>query len=282
MLSRDPVRRHRNGTAVAHLPMELAASFVRPHYMQNSLFLNRGDGTYSEIAEFAGVSASEWSWQPVFMDIDLDGYPDLLIPAGHTRDVQDIETTETIRRRQHAWPTMPAEEMQRAFTRELMEHARLYPRYDAPIVTFRNNGDLTFRDMTTIWGTDQPAVHQGLACADFDGDGDLDFVVNNLNSPAALYRNNVSAPRVAIRLRGAAPNTEAIGARLTLMARDLPLQTHEIASGGRYLSGFDTACVFAASRGTNLLHVMVPGRTEMRFLIQENRHYEIQVPGGQP
>ncbi|HEX7860886.1 MAG TPA: VCBS repeat-containing protein [Verrucomicrobiae bacterium] len=127
MLSRNHARRQRQATAQATVPPELSEANRRPHYMQNMLFLNRGDGTFAEVAQFAGVAASEWTWQPVFMDIDLDGYVDLLIPAGHSRDLQDLDATEKIRRLQHAWPpTMPADEMQRAFTRELMEHAKLY------------------------------------------------------------------------------------------------------------------------------------------------------------
>src|SRR6266404_4035675 len=67
----------------------------RPQIMRNTLFHNRGDGTFEEIADFCGLAASDWSWQPVFVDVDLDGYEDLIISAGHRRDVQDRSEEHT-------------------------------------------------------------------------------------------------------------------------------------------------------------------------------------------
>jgi hypothetical protein len=282
MLSRDPARRKRQAAAQTPAGASPGEYTNRPQYMRNMLFVSNGDGTYAEVAEYAGLSASEWSWQPVFIDIDLDGWPDLLIPAGHSRDVQDLDATEKIRSLQHPWPRdMDPRAMQHAFTRELMEHARFYPRYDAPIVTFRNRGDLTFQDMTARWGTGQLAVHQGLALGDLDGDGDLDFVVNNLNSPAALYRNDSSAPRVAVRLQGSPPNTEAIGARVTLRAGDWPPQMQEVVSGGRYLSGFDTLLVFAAPPAPAEMRLQVKWRAGPESILtnlQANRLYRLTEP----
>src|SRR5207248_10175204 len=157
----------------------------RPQIMRNTFFLNRGDGTYAEIANFAGVQASEWSWSPVFLDVDLDGYEDLLIAAGHARDVQDLDAQAQIQSRQHSWKGFADEgQRQKAFTQELMEHMRLYPRLDAPVVAFRNRGDLHFDDVTSTWGTAPPGVHHAMALADFDRDGDMDLVVNNLGSAA--------------------------------------------------------------------------------------------------
>src|SRR5437660_3543074 len=153
--------------------------------MRNTLFHNRGDGTFEEIADLCGLPASDWSWQPVFLDVDLDGYEDLIIPSGHQRDVQDLDAIARIMSLQHPLPKdMTPAARQEAFTRDMMEHVRLYPRLEMPIVTFRNQGDMTFQEVTPIWGTLAPGVHQGIACGDLDGDGDLDFVLNNLNGAA--------------------------------------------------------------------------------------------------
>src|SRR6267142_1062535 len=127
--------------------------------MRNTLQLNRGDGTFAEIANYAGVAASEWSWSPVFLDVDLDGYQDLLITTGHAKDVQDLDAAAQIRARQHPWQKFASEqERQKAFTQELMEHMRFYPQLNTPIVAFRNRGDLRFEDTTSAWGTDQPGI----------------------------------------------------------------------------------------------------------------------------
>src|SRR6266436_4408556 len=116
--------------------------------MRNPLFLNRGDGTFAEIANYAGVAASEWSWSPVFLDVDLDGFEDLLITTGHAKEVQDMDAEAQIQARQHSWKGFTNEvERQQAFTQELMAHLRLYPRFDTPIVAFRNRGGLRFDDV---------------------------------------------------------------------------------------------------------------------------------------
>jgi hypothetical protein len=176
MLSRDPGLRKRQVLAQTKMPATIGEIANRPQIMRNTLFHNRGDGTFEEIADFCNLPASEWSWQPVFIDVDLDGYEDLIIPAGHTRDVQDLDASMRIKSVQHPWPKdMTPKAHQEAFTREMMEHARLYPKLEMPIVAFRNLGNSRFEDATRQWGTTSPRVHQGIALADFDGDGDLDL-----------------------------------------------------------------------------------------------------------
>jgi len=94
-----------------------------------------------------------------------------------------------------------------------MLNARYYPRLDTPLVAFQNHGQYHFTDTTEEWGLNTPGVHHGIAVADFDGDGALDVVVNNLGAAAGFYRNTTSAPRVAVRLKGLNPNVQGIGAK---------------------------------------------------------------------
>jgi enediyne biosynthesis protein E4 len=279
MLSRDPELRRRQVLAQTPMSRPPGAIDNRPQIMRNVLFHNRGDGTFAEIADYAGLSASDWSWQPLFLDVDLDGYEDVLIPAGHTRDVQDLDATARIRALQHPWPkTMDAAAAQQQFTREMMEHARLYPELPMPVIAFRNLGNLRFEETTAAWGTETLAVHQGIAAADLDGDGDLDLVVNNLNSACGVYRNDGAAPRVAVRLNGHPPNTYGIGARVTLVGGAVERQTQEMICGGRYLSGSEALLVFAAGTGDHnrsLEVVWRNGQVSRLTGVRPNRIYEI-------
>ena len=279
MLSRNPGSRKRQAPAQTRMPAVPGEITDRPQVMRNTLFHNRGDGGFEEIADFCGVSASEWSWQPVFVDVDLDGYEDLIISAGHTRDIQDLDATLEIKSRQHPWPkNMDPKAHQEAFTREMMQHARLYPGLEQPIVAFRNLGTLRFEDVTRIWGTSAPGVHQGIAFGDFDGDGDMDFVVNNLNGACGVYRNDSIAARVAVRLKGLAPNTQGIGAKIKLFGGAVPMQSQEVVCGGRYLAGSDPLLVFAAGQTKGRMTIEVKWRSGKVSAISDvkpNRIYEI-------
>jgi hypothetical protein len=96
------------------------------------------------------------------VDVDLDGYEDLVVGAGHFRDVQDYDAEQQVRARQHPWAGFKTDaERQAAFTRELMEHYHLYPLLRMPVVAFRNLGDCTFAETTETWGLNHPGVHQG-------------------------------------------------------------------------------------------------------------------------
>jgi hypothetical protein len=282
MLSRDPRLRLRQAPAQAARSSPVGVIDDRPQFMRNTLFRNRGDGTFVELANFAGLAASEWSWSPIFLDVDLDGYEDVLIASGHARDVQDLDAQAQIRARQHSWKGFASEaERQKAFTRELMEHMHLYPRLDMPIVAFRNKGAFRFEETTPLWGTAQPGVHHAMATADFDGDGDLDLVVNNLEAAAGLYRNESIAPRVAVRLKGRAPNSQGIGAKVTLLGGAVPSQSQEMISGGRYLAGCDPELVFASGGTASNMTLEVTWRSGQQSRVahvRANCLYEISEP----
>ena len=281
MLSRSSLLRKTEMPAQTKLAQKAAPGEItnRPQVVRNTLSRNRGDGTFADIANYSGVAASDWSWQPVFLDVDLDGYEDLIIPAGHQRDVQDLDAIARIMSLQHPLPKdMPPAARQEAFTRDMMEHVRLYPKLLMPIMAFRNRGDSTFEEITPSWGTGALGVHQGIACADLDGDGDLDFVVNNLNGVAGIYRNDSTAPRLAVHLKGQPPNTFGIGAQIRVFGGAVPMQSQEMICGGKYLSSDEPIRVFAAGTVTNHMRIEVVWRSGRHTIVpdaQPNRLYEI-------
>ena len=272
MLSRD--HRLRQLQVGGHQPLSSPIGGIdfRPQVPRNTLFLNRGDGDYSEIAYFSGLPASEWSWSPVFLDVDLDGYEDLLISTGFERDVQDADIAkelETARRGQNLTDV------------QALEMRARFPRLEQPKLAFRNRGNLTFEESGSTWGFDTPGVSQGMALADLDGDGDLDVIVNNMNGVAGIYRNESNAPRLAVRLQGRSPNTRGIGSRITVLGGAVPRQTQEIQSGGRYLSSDEAMRTFAAGGVTNLLTVEVSwrsGKTSRLEGVHANQLVEMVEP----
>lgn len=247
-----------------------------PQYSRNMLFWNRGDGSYAEVALLAGVEASDWTWSPVFLDVDGDGYEDLLTVTGHARDAQNIDVAREI------------DNQLRGRTVSALEHLslrRMFPPLLTPNFAFRNRGDLTFEEVGARWGFDAREISQGIALADLDGDGDLDVVVNTLNSAPLIYRNNCPTPRVAVRLQGLGGNTHGIGARITLRDGVVPHQAQEIISGGRYLSSDDALRVFAVGTSDKPMTLEVQWRSGRRSALKPvvaNRLYMIREPDGEP
>lgn len=243
----------------------------RPQIRRNTLFHNRGDGTYAETANFAGVDASDWTWTPVFLDVDLDGYEDLLVSNGHAFDTQDLDTAA-----QTPPNRRPGGEL---------AHLTSYPRLHTPNYAFRNRRDGTFEETGPRWSFNSTQACHGVICADLDNDGDLDVVVSSLNAPPLIYRNDSDAPRIAVRLKGRGANTRGINARITVRGGAVPVQAQEMICGGRYLSADEPVRAFAAGSPTNRLTIEVNWRSGTRSVIRDlpaNAIYEIDEAGAGP
>lgn len=219
----------------------LGALDGRPQYNRNSMYLNRGDNTFAEIAYYSNLEASEWSWATNFLDVDFDGYEDLIITTGHSYDYQDMDTQLQMGRKSN--PNLKN-------TGSLLQ----YPTLELNNKIFKNNGDLTFVDKSHEWGFTEKDVSLGLSIADLDNDGDPDLVVNRLNQEAAIYKNKTASPRIAVRLNGKSPNTKGIGAKIKLEGAGVT-QTKEMAAGGSYVSGSVAEVYFAADE-TNDDHTL--------------------------
>ena len=242
MLSRSHVQRMRD-MADAPAPQIIGEIENRPQYSLNTLFLNRGDQSYAEIAQLSRIQASDWSWSCIFLDVDLDGWEDILVSNGMERAARDLDISERMK-------AMRA--TRRLSDADIFRARKAFPRLATANLAFRNKRDLTFEEAGSNWNFNLPGVSHGMALADLDNDGDLDVVINNLNAPAAIYRNESSAARVAVRLKGTPPNTRGIGAKIRVIADGLPIQSQEMIAGSRYLSSDDPVRSFAAGQSASM------------------------------
>ena len=131
--------------------------------------------------------------------------------------------------------------------------------------------------MSASWGFTEADISHGMALGDLDNDGDLDVVMNRLNAPAALYRNDSNAPRIAVRLRGDSPNTQGIGSKVRLLGGPVD-QMKEVISGGSYLSGSEALVTFASwdtDREFTLEVTWRSGEVSVIEGVKGNRLYEV-------
>lgn len=195
------------------------------HYQfpRNMLQLNLGacNGQYprfSEIGQFAGVDATDWSWSALFFDMDNDGWKDLFISNGIRRRLNDLDYLNFI----------SGEQVQRNATD--LEMALRMPEGAVPDFAFQNQGNLRFSEVSETWGLNRTGYSNGAAYVDLDNDGDLDLVVNHLDATAAIYQNHANKYRnhnwLGIKLEGNSPNTLGIGAKV-LVATEGKIQMQE-------------------------------------------------------
>jgi len=186
---------------------------------QNCLQYNNGDGTFSEIANFANVAASDWSWGALIFDADNDGFNDIYVSNGIYHDVTNQDFIDF-------FANDLAKKMVLSKTKTKMEDI-INKMPSTPIANnfFHNNKNLTFAESGPEFGFDHPSFSNGSAYADLDNDGDLDLLVNNVNQPCFVYQNHSEKKKskpnfVQILLKGDVSNQFAIGSQISVFAKN--------------------------------------------------------------
>jgi len=203
-------------------------------YARNNLQLNNGDNTFSEIGLFAGVDATDWSWAPLMFDFNHDGFKDLFVSNGIPRRMNDIDyinfrTSDTDMRFKTSNNVMDNDDMSIV---EMMPKIKLYNRF------FKNTKDLQFQNIEDQIKGHKESFSNGAAYADFDNDGDLDVVVNNIEDTPFIYKNfqienNIEkSDYIFINLTGPPANIMAIGAKIFGFKKDQILTTENYPTKG--------------------------------------------------
>lgn len=188
-----------------------------PQYPRNTLQRNLGGLHFAEVGLQAGVAATDWSWAPLWADLDDDGRKDLLVTTGIVRRPNDLDYIN------YVGNEAVQASLARGITRENLALIARMPQVPLPSHAFRNEGGWRFADSAAAWGLGDPGFATGAAYADLDNDGALDLVVNRVNAPLGVYRNRTrtlpGAPHwVRLRLAGRGGNRFGVGARVTVVA----------------------------------------------------------------
>lgn len=191
---------------------QMAKQFGYGHqYMRNMMHVNNGNGHFSEIGQLLGIDRTDWSWAPLISDFNNDGNNDLFITNGYGKDITDLDFVKYRKNGSGAFANPEA------LQKSILDCLIVRPSIKLPNYIFKNKGKLNFENTTKPWGFNQSSISNGAAYADLDMDGDLELVVNNIDQPAFIYRNNFremnpeNSNFLRIELLGNAPNTNAIG-----------------------------------------------------------------------
>ncbi len=184
-------------------------------FTRNMLQLNNGDGSFSEIGRLSGVEATDWSWGALMFDMDNDGLKDIFVANGIYQDLTNQDYLQYISNE---------EVVKSIVAGNTVDYKRLVESIPSTPISnfaFQNQGNLNFVDKAKVWGMGTPGFSNGSAYGDLDNDGDLDLVINNVNSQASVFRNetNQQLPQnhyLKFELKGVGKNTYAFGTKITI------------------------------------------------------------------
>jgi enediyne biosynthesis protein E4 len=243
-------------------------------YARNTLQLNQGINPnsgkpiFSEIGLLAGVAQTDWSWTPMVVDFDNDGLRDMIITNGFPKDITD---QDFLAYRNEVFNLAAKSDILSAI-----------PSIKIKNFAFKNNGNATFEDKTADWGIEEPSFSNGAAYADFDNDGDLDYVVNNINEKASFYRNNAIENQdgnhfLRIKLKGNTPNLNGIGAIIEIKSKTHSIYYEHSPFRG-YLSSVEAIAHFGLGKDETIDTIKIKwqsGKTQVLSKIKANQVIEV-------
>lgn len=247
-------------------------------YPRNTIQRNVGSHGFVELGRYAGVMATDWSWASLIFDADNDGLKDIFVANGIFKDLLDRDYLDYTANDQVISNLINNND---DGIKELID---LMPSKAIPNVAFKNDSEFKFIDVTSEWGLDAPSFSNGSAYGDLDNDGDLDLVINNVNSPAFVYQNTSPVELnnyLSLELKSASKNTRAIGAKVIISYGDRKKQMVEQFPSKGFQSSISNRIHFGLGKYSEVDSLMIlwpSGMTSVETEIPSNQHVVITEP----
>ena len=249
-------------------------------YMRNMLQLNNGNGTFSEIGQFAGISNTDWSWSALLADFNNDGWKDLYVTNGYFRDYTNLDFIN--------YMNDFVQQKGRLKRDDVLEIINQMPSSDISNYMYEGRGSSQFVNVTQGWSLDQNSNSNGAAYADLDNDGDLDLVVNNINKEAFIYENESTNQNdnhyLQIQLKGPGKNPFGMGSVIRAYVDDEIYTVEQFTARG-YQSSVSNVIhmgLGTAAQVDSLAIAWPGGRIELLYAIQTNTRITLDYQDSQP
>jgi len=282
----DNLRKKTNMSRYSHTFIQNMLNMgLELQYVRNTLQLNMGprllnndsiaEPAFSEIGFYAGIAQTDWSWNASLADFDNDGFKDLIITNGYPRDVTD-----------HDFAVFKNDASKSVSKQRIIDQI---PQVKIPNYAFRNKGNLKFEDVTKNWGLTKASFSNGAVYVDLDNDGDLDYVVNNINDKAFIYENTTNSKDkinknyLEIQFNGGNKNLFGLDAIATIYYDHGKMQTYENSPYRGYLSTVDTKAFFGLGHVTIIDSLVVKwtNKKQVLYNVKPNQLLKVDIKNAQ-